>query len=87
MNLLLLPKELKDLINEFNVEHRPKMKVVLNELLVKHNELTQNVCSNCGCHANKKYLTYIFWRKYKFCSEWCRYDIEYFYRNHSRMVL
>jgi hypothetical protein len=33
MNLLLLPKQLQDLINEFNVEHRPLMRVVMNELL------------------------------------------------------
>jgi hypothetical protein len=31
MKMLLLPKELQDLISEYNVEHRPTMRVVMNE--------------------------------------------------------
>ena len=30
--ILSLPRELQDLISEYNVEHRPKMKNVLSEL-------------------------------------------------------
>ena len=78
MNLLLLPKELQDLISEFNVEHRPKMRVILNELLLTHNERMDisNYCENCGCDSDEIYSTYIFWHKYTFCGDWCRYDTE-----------
>lgn len=90
MNLRLLPKELEDLINEFNVEHRPRMKVVLNELKMKEvlNKIRIfNLCTNCGCKADPKYTTDIFWCKYKFCSEWCMYDTEYYCRRNYRDVV
>ena len=32
MNLLLLPKQLTDLICRFNVHHRPLTRLVMNEL-------------------------------------------------------
>jgi len=51
MNLLLLPKELQVLISEFNVEHRPIMRVLMRELLVKYKQCTDNdkYCLGCGC--------------------------------------
>ena len=83
MDLLLLPKQLQDLISEFNVEHRPLMRVVMNELLIKYEERIENdkYCdNNCGNDAEEQYSTYIYWHKYNFCGEWCRYDREYHIR-------
>lgn len=91
MNVLLLPKELQVLISEFNVEHRPRMKVVLNELQVKYNERinTYEHCENCGSYSNETYSTYILFHKYTFCGEWCKYERERelrkSYRKKSRM--
>lgn len=78
MNLLLLPKELQVLISEFNVEHKPIMRLVMNELLVKYKERIDNdtYCVNCGNLADEQYSTYIFWHKYEFCGERCIYDTE-----------
>jgi hypothetical protein len=82
MNLLLLPKQLKDLIGEFNVDHRPLMRVVMKELLIKYEERIENdkYCVNCGNDAEEQYSNNIFWHKYNFCGEWCRHDIEYHIR-------
>jgi hypothetical protein len=63
MNLRLLPKELQDLIGEFNVEHRSLMRLVTNELLEKHNEriMRDYFCRNCGdANTNTTYTRYIF---------------------------
>jgi len=86
MNLLLLPKQLQDLISEFNVEHRPLMKVVMNELLIKYEHRIENdkYCVNCNCCAEEQYSTYIYWHKYNFCGEWCSYDTEYHIRKTLR---
>jgi hypothetical protein len=43
-----LPLVLQDLINEFNIEHRPKMKYVLNELL--ENEPYTLICKGCNIY-------------------------------------
>ena len=86
MNLLLLPKQLQDLISEFNVEHRPLMQVVMNELLIKCEERIENdkYCVNCGNDAEEQYSKYIFWHKYIFCGGWCSYDTEYHIRKTLR---
>jgi len=86
MHLPLLPKQLQDLISEFNVEHRPLMRVVMNELLIKYEERNENdqYCVNCGNGAEEQYSTYIFWHKYNFCGEWCSYDTEYHIRKTLR---
>jgi len=86
MNLLLFPKQLQDLISEFNVEHRPLMRAVMNELLIKYEERNENdqYCVNCGNGAEEQYSTYIFWHKYNFCGEWCSYDTEYHIRKTLR---
>ena len=90
MNLRLLPKELQVLISEFNVEHRPAMRVVMNELVInckKRNDENKH-CMNCGDNAEEeKYATYIFWHKYTFCGEWCRYNAEDDIRKSYRMSL
>ena len=72
MNLRLLPKELQDLIGEFNVEHRSLMRLVTNELLEKHNNqiITDCFCRNCGDYTN--YTSYIYWCKYIFCGLFCQ---------------
>jgi hypothetical protein len=86
MNLLLLPKQLQNLIGEFNVEHRPKMQVVMNQLLIKYEDRIENdkYCVNCGNDAEEQYSTYIYWHKYNFCGGWCQYDKEYHIRKTLR---
>jgi len=79
MNLLLLPKELQNSISVFNMEHMSIMRTVMNELLIKCETRKENdkYCSNCCNYSQEQYSNYIFWHKYKFCGEWCRYDTEY----------
>jgi hypothetical protein len=86
MNLLLLPKQLQDLLSEFNVEHRPLMRAVINELLIKYEDRIENdkYCVNCNGYAEEQYSTYIYWHKYNFCGEWCRYDRDYHIRKTLR---
>ena len=86
MHLPLLPKQLQDLISEFNVEHRPLMRVVMNELLIKCEERIENdqYCVNCNGYAEEQYSKYIFWHKYTFCGGWCSYDTEYHIRKTLR---
>lgn len=76
MNLRLLPKELQDLIGEFNVEHRFNMRVVLNKMLEKYENsiITNSLCENCGDCADENSTVYIHWRKSPFCGEWCLND-------------
>lgn len=79
MNLLLLPKETHQPTCTISAKNRDKMQVVMNELFVKYKECSDahKYCANCGHHyPDETYTTYIFWRKYKFCGEWCRYDTE-----------
>lgn len=86
MNILLLPKQLQDLISEFNVDHRPLMRIVMNELIIKYRDCIENdkYCVNCGSYAEEQYSNYIFWHKYNFCGEWCSYDTEHQIRKISR---
>ena len=86
MDLLLLPNDIQKMICEFNVEHRPKMRVVMNELLIKCEERIENnnYCVNCGNDAEEQYSNYIFWHKYTFCGEWCSYDTEHHIRKTLR---
>ena len=75
MELQLLPKEVQDLIGEFNVEHRPNMRLVLDEFLVKQKDFENRyICPYCGKHLDEideKYSTYIYSQKYNYCSGWC----------------
>jgi hypothetical protein len=68
-----LPKELRDLIGEYNVNHRPLMKKVLQELTKPDNK-----CSFCKIELNDnediQYGIYIYtWDKDKllYCSSEC----------------
>ena len=78
MNLLLLPEHIQNLIGEFNVLHRLQMRVIMNELLEKHNERVREdeFCLICGDPSDERYSRYIFWHKYKFCGEFCHFDTE-----------
>lgn len=86
MKILLLPKELQDLISEFNAEHRPLHRLVMNELVSKYEERIENInyCVHCNSVAEEQYSRYIFGDKYTFCGEWCSYDTEYQIRKTMR---
>ena len=75
MNRNLLPQVLQDLIGEFNVEHRPQMQLIMNELIEHHNTriITECFCRNCGdANINTNNTRYIFWCKYIFCGLFCQ---------------
>jgi len=76
----MLPKEIQILISEFNPEHRPKMKNVLEELLkeTKIRNYIDTICGNCGdeLYSDEREETYILWKKYTFCCKYCRYETE-----------
>jgi hypothetical protein len=75
MNINLLPSVLRDLIGEYNVEHRPKMRLVLNELLESY------TCMNCDSDfCDKRYIKMILSNKFIFCSEWCMDEMENYIR-------
>jgi hypothetical protein len=82
MNYLLLPQELQNLIGEFNVDHRPKMNLVFNELLLNHENIiyNDNHCRYCHAIPDEKFTKTILWKKYKkykFCSGWCSFNYGY----------
>ena len=74
-----LPQVLQVLIGEFNADHRPKMVLVFNELLEKHNGriIRDSSCRNCWNDADPYLTCYILFHKYTFCSDWCQYDLEH----------
>lgn len=79
MDLSLLPTEIQILISEFNIEHRPKMKIVMDELTkkTKKHKYINNICRNCGDKLyNNREETYILWKKYIFCCTHCRFHTE-----------
>lgn len=83
MNLQLLPREIQNLINEFNVQHRPQMKQVLEELLETQPVIYSDeppTCSHCGADAVAELSTHIMSHRFDFCSFWCRNDAEKFMR-------
>lgn len=85
MNLSQLPKEIQILIGEFNPEHRPKMRKVFKELreYISLRTMKYSKCGNCFDTGPQPIITYIYWQKYVFCSEWCRHDLESYARKHS----
>jgi len=79
MNIKLLPRVLQDLIGEFNVEHRPKMKLVLEELMEYY------TCMNCSSDFyDKRYTKTILSNKFVFCSKWCMDEMEHHIRKSYR---
>jgi len=83
-----LPKEIQILIGEYNVSHRPMMKIVLNQLVKKYkiSKKANKKCDSCNTHLgeNNGQTTFIFWKKYKFCNNSCQYDTEYDIRKSYR---
>jgi len=74
MDIRILPKDIQDYIYSFNVEHRPNMKLVLNELLETYTEIIYK-CSNCGehlCEINELLSSCIYSYKLYFCRDWCQ---------------
>ena len=72
----LLYKERNDLIGS---EHISAMRLVMNELVIKSNERIDEdkYCANCSSNYSvEQYSTYIFWHKFEFCGEWCKYNGE-----------
>lgn len=68
----ILPNEIQDLINEYNVNHRPLMRKVLNELTQYGN--TRCLCNKIiTCNDEFQYEgLYIYpWKKYIYCSSEC----------------
>jgi hypothetical protein len=69
-----LPKELQDLIGEFNVNHRIQMRNILNQLLYKDIYMSNN-CSACNKIINKNNMCeglYVYmWKRYLYCGEEC----------------
>lgn len=81
MNIKLLPCVLQDLIGEFNIEHRPKMKLVLEELMEYY------TCMNCSSDFyDKRYTKTILSNKFVFCCEWCMDDMEHHIRKSYRQT-
>jgi len=87
MNLQVLSEKSQKLFNDFNIEYKLKMHLVMNELLIKNKErIDRNkYCYNCGSNADEKYSRYIFWCEYKFCSGRCHYDVAYDMRKGCRL--
>jgi hypothetical protein len=80
LNLAFLPKEIRILIDEYNVQHRHMMKLVMDELIKECSlrNYIHNICQNCldNLYNGELIETYIFWKKYTFCSEICRFETE-----------
>lgn len=66
--ILLLPKEIKDYINEFNVEHRPAMKYVFT--VIKSMELKCFIC-DAFIHDKPKYDQVYIMKRVIVCSKKC----------------
>jgi hypothetical protein len=80
MDLSLLPKEIQILISEFNIEHRLKMKIVMNELCKKTKnkyKYINNICRKCGDKIyNNRQEICKYKKKYIFCCIHCRFHNE-----------
>jgi hypothetical protein len=66
----LLPKEIQDLVFEFNIEHRFLMKNVLNQLK------NYIFCENCN-----KLIAPSLLNKVRYCSSVCLYNLLDIYNN------
>jgi len=63
-----LPKVIQDYINEFNVDHRPLMKLVCEDI--------KYICcdNDCGTFMKRQYIYYGY---EVFCSKWCKSEYKY----------
>ena len=61
--LVMLPQAIKNLISEFNVDHREQMSYVFQELLEK-----ESVCWFCdNIIENNRKVRYIMFKRFIFC--------------------
>ena len=77
-----LPKEIIDIIHEYNVDHRPAYNKVLEELLERQHE-----CCNCGEYISddsKSKQFYRYNKKYVVCSSYCIWEINYDFKKAQR---
>ena len=78
-SFLPLPKELIDIIYEYNPEHRPMYKKVLEELIERYNDI--HSCDNCGNELNEEdsIIThiYLYKKRYAYCSMYCKWEFNY----------
>ena len=80
-----LPKEIVDIIHEYNADHRPTYNKVLEELLERHNE-----CCNCGEYipddtpTKQKQTVYRSCKQYVVCSSYCMWEINYDFKKAQR---
>lgn len=74
-----LPKELIDMIYEFNPDHRSQLNNVLDELEVKIPEYGTYICHTCDYEIEKEDIIESICLGYQgvYCSEYCRWDSEY----------
>jgi len=77
-----LPQVLQDAIAEYNVDHRSKMKRVVQELMKR--EKTPE-CVSCGNWVDplNKYVYYIAGNQVVCCSNWCKSNIKYKISSHT----
>jgi hypothetical protein len=63
-----LPQEVRNIIAEFNADHRGQMKSVFQDL-----KMETVCCSFCSCHVktNRKHKGEIMCIHYKYCSQHC----------------
>ena len=80
--MLVLPKELLDIIGQYNVMHRPLFQKVMHELLVVWDQrnIKFQQCANCDGPSDDQDTCFILWRKYSFCDEGCYYAFAYHLR-------
>ena len=78
MNIFLLPKEIIDLIYEFNPEHREKYKNAMQDIKNTVSIVDCDICGNIFYLYNKKKI-YINSSPYLFCSRNCQMNCLFSY--------
>ena len=81
-----LPKELMDIIHEYNADHRPMFNKVLQELMDQFEEY--DTCYNCGeyiMNENTKVTYFRSCKKYAACNSYCMWEINYDFRKVQRL--
>ena len=78
----ILPKEMQDMIHEFNVDHRPIMKQICKEIFTAHKyrlfHFTFDSFKCDNCHCKNKEIEYDIVKclgiYFIFCGDYCEYD-------------
>ena len=66
----MLPKEIQDIINEFNVDHREQMRIINNQ----YYSIIYNNCRMCSLSMDRDIfwsVDYFIQSKYKLSCYWC----------------